>query len=265
MSGEYHELMPISDDLLRHLREHTCLYASFDDSIDADVCRGDRRATMNAAVVRHDSQAGRTGGALVFNARDRAWAEDEFLYAARDNFPYSESTFEGTISLWLCGDPDADLSPEFPVDPFHISRSADGSFYLDLTRPNDWRYGSPRKLRFGYYNDSPEQNMFVGGHLIVAGELGWSDRRWHHVAATWRNANSGSANGSAALYIDGRLRGTMEGYEHRLTWDLDNLEIGLGQRFVGKIDELLILDTALTADEVGSLAGLKTKVKNLWR
>jgi len=258
--------MAISDQFARVVRDHTCLCASFDDSIDADVCRGNPQAQMNAAVVRHDLHAGRFGGALVFNARDHGWAEDEFRFMARDNFPYRESAFEGTISLWLNGDPDADLSPEFPVDPFHISRhAADGSFYLDLTKSNDWRYGSPRKLRFGFYNDSPAQNMFVGGHLIVAGELGWSDGRWHHVAATWRNANSGSANGSAALYVDGRLRGTMQGYEHRLTWDLKDLTIGLGQRFVGKIDELLILDAALWPEQIHALYELNEKVKTVWR
>ena len=253
------------NEVIDILREHTCLYASFDDSIDAGISRGDSRATMNADVVRHDPRAGRFGGALVFNARDHAWAEDEFIYAARDNFPYRESSFDGTISMWLNGDPDADLAPKFPVDPFHISRhAADASFYLDLTKPNDWRYGSPRKLRFGFYNDSPEQNMFVGGQLIVAGELGWSDRSWHHVVATWRHANSGQPDGAAALYIDGRPRGTMAGYQHRLTWNLDDIAIGLGQRYVGKIDELLIADVSMSASQVASLYELGKAAKLPW-
>ena len=255
----------MSSELTEVLRNHTCLYASFDDSVDAELSRGDGKAVMNTDVVRREPGAGRFGGALVFNARDHGWAENEFLYAARDNFPYRESSFDGSISLWLRGDPDADLSPQYPVDPFHISRhAADASFYLDLTRPNDWRYGSPRKLRFGFYNDSPEQNMFVGGQLIVAGELGWSDRKWHHVVATWRNANSGQADGSAALYIDGRLRGTMQGYEHRLTWNLDELAIGLGQRYVGKIDELLITEKALSAEQVSALFTLGEPTKAVW-
>lgn len=256
----------MSDEVVEVLRQRTCLYASFDDSIDANFSRGDARAVMNADVVRHDPRGGRFGGALVFAARDHGWAEDEFLYAAKDNFPYRESSFDGTISLWLCGDPDADLAPEFPVDPFHISRhAADASFYLDLTRPNDWRYGSPRKLRFGLYNDSPAQNMFVGGQLIVAGELGWTDRKWHHVVATWRHANSGLADGAAALYVDGLLRGTMEGYEHRLTWSLDELTIGLGQRYVGKIDELLIADLAISAEQVSLLYEFGQAAKIPWK
>lgn len=258
--------MAIDNELAQVLRNRACLFAAFDNSIEADVSRGDPRARINADVARHEPQGGRFGGALAFNARDHAWAEDEFRYAARGNFPYRETPFDGSISLWLKGDPDQDLSPQYPVDPFHVSRHAsDASFYLDLTRPNDWRYGSPRKLRFGFYNDSPQQNMFVGGQLIVAGELNWHDGGWHHLVATWRNANSGQADGSAALYVDGRLRGTMQGYEHRLTWDLDNINIGLGQRYVGKLDELLILDLALSAEQVQALYQQTDALKAAWR
>lgn len=244
----------MSDSLTSLLRDHTCLYASFDAGPDADVCGGNGRATLNADVVRFAADVGRSGGALVFKARDHGWAEDEFTFAARDNFPYRQSSFDGTVSLWLRGDPDADLNDEFPVDPFHISRhAADGSFYLDLTRPNDWRYGSPRKLRFGIYGDSPAQDMFVGGQLLVVGDLGWNDGNWHHVVGTWQNTNSGREDGRAAVYIDGVCRGTMQGYRHQLTWDVDALTIGLGQRYVGAIDELLVLDTCLTDDGISEL------------
>lgn len=238
------------------LREHTCLYASFAASEHADFARGSKQAMLNPAVVRHDPQAGRQGGAVVFSARDHGWAEDEFRFQAKDNFPYAAQGFEGTISLWLRGDPDAELHPDYPVDPFHISRhAADASFYLDLTRPNDWRYGSPRKLRFGFYNDSPARSMFEGGHLLVVGELGWSDGRWHHIVATWRNANSGQSDGYAEVFIDGVRRSWMEGYSHQITWDMSNMTIGLGQRYVGAIDELLILDRSLDAEAVAELYG----------
>ncbi len=246
------------------LRDHTCLYASFDSTVDADVARGDSAASLNADVVRHDSSAGRFGGGLVFAAQNYGWDEDEFTFAARDNFPYGPDSFEGTIALWLKGDPDADLNDEYPVDPFHISRHpADGSFYLDLTRPNDWRYGSPRRLRFGIYGDSPQQDMFVGGQLLVVGDLGWNDGRWHHLVATFSNANSDRPDGQARVYVDGRLRAWMDGYEHRLTWEIDKLKIGLGQRYAGAIDELLILDAALDEDSVGEFYQSEQPVSEL--
>ncbi|MCZ6680669.1 MAG: hypothetical protein O7E52_25845 [Candidatus Poribacteria bacterium] len=156
--------------------------------------------------------------------------------------------------MWLNGDVEADLSDAYPVDPFHISRHpADGSFYLDLTRPNDERYGCPRKLRFGIYGDSPARDRYVGGQLIVVGELGWKSGDWHHLVATWHNVNTGRNDGAAALYIDGVVRGWMAGYLHQLTWDVEALRISLGQRYVGKLDELLILDVALSANEVDAL------------
>ena len=253
----------------RMSRENVCLYASFDAGLSADVSRGNPDPAIHDKLVRHDAEGGRFGGRLVVDARDNAWAEDEILYDGRDNFPYSPpgngAAFDGTIAMWLQGDPDADLNDEFPVDPFHISRhSADASFYLDLTKPNDWRYGSPRRLRFGFYGDSPAQNMFEGGWLLVAGELGWNDREWHQVVATFQNANSGSEDGQAVLYIDGRPRATMTGYRHNLTWDPDAVSIGLGQRYVGSIDELLILDAALSAGAVESLFNSNQPASVAW-
>ncbi len=239
---------------LHDWRDHVCLCASFDTSMDADLSRGDGRATWNSDVVRWDAGAGRFGGSLVFAAAHHGWAEDEFTFPAAGNFPYGQQDFSGTISLWLSGDPDAELAADVPVDPFHISRhSADGSFYLDLTRPDDDRYGSPRKLRFGLYNDSPERSRFVGGQLIVVGELNWRAGDWHHVVATWSHANSGRQDGCANLYIDGVRRGWMTGYRHQLTWDVEQLTIGLGQRYAGRIDELLILDRDLSVEEVAEL------------
>ncbi len=248
----------MSSSLADVARQHTCLYASFDRGMDASFSRGSGAATYQPSVVRCDPSAGRHGGALLFSAAQYGWDEDEFTFPAAGNFPYSAQAFSGTVSLWLNGDPDEDLSPEFPVDPFHISRrSADGSFYLDLTRPNDARYGSPRKLRFGFYNDSPANDRFIGGQLIVVGDLGWRRGEWRHVVATWRNANSGRPDGIAEVYIDGVRRGWMEGYEHRVTWDIDALTIGLGQRYAGGIDEALILDAALDASQVRALHGLQ--------
>ena len=54
------------EELSRVLRDHTCIYASFDRSCDATVSRGDATAMINSEVVRYDPQAGRFGGAIVF-------------------------------------------------------------------------------------------------------------------------------------------------------------------------------------------------------
>jgi hypothetical protein len=251
-------------DLLDALRAHTCFYASYDAGPDADVHRGDGAASLQSSVVAWEPNSGRSGGGLVFSAADYGWDEDECTYAATGNFPYSRDGFSGTVSMWLSCDPDEDLNPEFPVDPFHVSRrAADGSFYVDLTKPNDERYGSPRHLRLGIYNDSEENSRFVAGQLVVVGDLSWRRDQWHHVVATWRGANSGRADGLAEVWIDGVRRGWMEGYEHRVTWDIDELTIGLGQRFSGRIDEVLILETALDGGQIGDLSALSVAIADV--
>jgi hypothetical protein len=237
------------------LREHICLYAAFDRGLDADVARGDGRARVNSRCVRHEPAGGRFGGALWFEAHEPP-EEDEFTFAAAENFPYAASAFDGTISMWMSLNPDEDLDPPTMVDPFHVSRTAsDASYYLDLTRLNDPRYGSPRKLRLGMYPDNPGKEL-ENGQLILVGELHWQRGEWHHVCATWRNSNGGERDTSAHVYIDGRLRGWAEGFTHRFTWDdMGPMTIALGQRYAGGIDDLLILDRALPADEVAALYG----------
>jgi hypothetical protein len=106
------------------------------------------------------------------------------------------------------------------------------------------------------YGDSPERQRHQGGRLIVVGDLGWKRGEWHHVVATWRNVNSGRKDCAAEVYIDGVRRGWMEGFEHRLTWDITERKIGIGQRYAGLVDEVLVLDTALSASQIGTLSGL---------
>ncbi|MCC7261573.1 MAG: hypothetical protein IT369_03530 [Candidatus Latescibacteria bacterium] len=251
-------------DLSTCLRHHTCLYASFDRTVDADFSRGNGTAKYPSRVVRRTLHGGHNGGALQFSAADYGWAEDEFTFPAEGNFPYSQEAFDGTIALWLSCDPEADLAPAYPVDPFHISRHpADGSFYLDFTRPDDERYGSPRKLRLGMYGDSPERQRHVGGRLLVVGDLGWQREEWHHVVATWRNVNSGQKDCAAEIYIDGVRRGWMAGFEHRLTWAIREMKIGIGQRYTGLVDEVLVLDRALSSSQIGTLFGLLRPVGDL--
>jgi len=81
--------------------------------------------------------------------------------------------------------------------------------------------------------------------------------------ATFHNANSGRPDASAAVYIDGQRRGWMQGYEHNLTWNIQDLTIGLGQRYSGAIDEFLILDQTLDADQIQQLYQLPGPASDL--
>jgi len=235
------------------LREHICLYASFEGGFDADIARGERQATVDTTCVRHVPHGGRFGGALWFDAHAPG-EHDEFTFRAAGNFPYHSAAFDGTVALWLSLNPDEDLDPPTMVDPFHISRTAsDASYYLDLTRLHDPRYGSPRKLRLGMYPDNPSKEL-RNGQLLLVGELHWQRGEWHHVCATWQRSNGAEGSTSAHVYIDGIRRGWAEGFTHRLTWEnMEEMTIALGQRYVGGIDEVLILDCALSGEEVEAL------------
>ena len=81
--------------------------------------------------------------------------------------------------------------------------------------------------------------------------------------ATWRNANSGREDGAAELHIDGVLRGWMTGYRHQVTWDIGSMTIGLGQRYSGGIDELLILDASLSQESVTGMFRLPGPVGDM--
>ena len=50
-------------DSIEGRREHITLYASFDEGLDAKVSRGDRTATVEPLVLKHDPDGGRFGGA----------------------------------------------------------------------------------------------------------------------------------------------------------------------------------------------------------
>ena len=94
-------------------------------------------------------------------------------------------------------------------------------------------------------------STFVSATVSTTGTV--ADGLWHHVVGTFQNANSGADDARAALYVDGHLRATMAGYQHTLTWDIESLGSGLGQRYVGASDDLLILDRALSAEAVADL------------
>ena len=47
--------------------------------------------------------------------------------------------------------------------------------------------------------------------------------------------------------------GLIEGFSHKLDWNIEEWEIRVGLGFKGKIDEFFILDRFITEDEVSAL------------
>ena len=64
----------MSSDLSHLLKKHTCLDASFDESMDADVSRGSGKASAQPAAVHHDAN-----GSFYL---DLTWPNNEQIWIA---------------------------------------------------------------------------------------------------------------------------------------------------------------------------------------
>ena len=78
--------------------------------------------------------------------------------------------------------------------------------------------------------------------------------KWTHVAITFDRFNTGQPDGEARLYLDGRPQGTVSGRNQVYTWDPDQAVIFLGLGYAGLMDDLMVFDRPLSAEEVEQLA-----------
>jgi hypothetical protein len=81
------------------------------------------------------------------------------------------------------------------------------------------------------------------------------DDAWHHVAAVVREAELPNLHDDVTLYLDGKIAEV-----HRIglldLWPIetgDELEVAIGKRFKGSIDDLRIYARALSDEEIQTL------------
>jgi len=55
----------------------------------------------------------------------------------------------------------------------------------------------------------------------------FSRSKWTHVVFTYDNLNAGKA-GQGKLYIDGKLQGAIQGWDHTLGWEAEKVQLVLG-------------------------------------
>ena len=90
--------------------------------------------------------------------------------------------------------------------------------------------------------------------LLTAKDPGFGKDKWTHIVFTWEGFNNGSKEATAKLYIDGKLNGTLTGWNQQFTWDdSETSRLLLGLLYVGLLDEFSCFDRALTPDEVKSI------------
>lgn len=258
------------------LKESLRLAATFDQGYHADMATGDAHmygaasydpqgegtASMIPEEVSLAPARGVFGQALEFKRKGKP----SIFFQSKDNIAYSNSNWNGTISLWLSLDPETDLAPGY-TDPIQITDAGynDAAFWVDFSNKN------PRSFRMGVYGDvsvwnpkkiGPDENPAFNNRLLPATDRPFKRGRWTHVAVSFSGINS--KKGQATFYINGKSQGSREITEP-FTWELDKSKIYLGLNFIGLMDEVAIFDKALSAEEIQSLyllpEGLNSLIK----
>jgi hypothetical protein len=254
------------------LRAVLTFHASFDAGADADFALGEPRIFTSAAGMSPDVKPGLhrehaklvpagegRGQALRFTDNEKA----TIYFAGKDNMPYERKAWSATISMWLRLDPDADLKPGF-ADPIQITDKTwnDASIFLDFTKDDD-----PRHFRLGVFCDksvwNPESKKLdeipAAEHpFVIVEKTPLSRDRWTHAVITLSGFNRDEETGTACLYLDGKLHGSIEGKRQIFSWDPSKTRIFLGLNYIGDIDDLAIFRRALSPaqiDRLGELGG----------
>lgn len=92
-----------------------------------------------------------------------------------------------------------------------------------------------------------------GGYYYMADDV--HDDAWHHIAAVVRKAELPNLHDDVTLYLDGKIAEI-----HRIglldLWPIETgaeLEVAIGKRFKGSIDDLRIYSRALSDEEIQTL------------
>ena len=221
---------PLSSSSLKGL----LLYFSFDQDEGESVTDQSSRNNRGKVIGAKHTSDGKRGGAYRFDGKSG-------IHVANLNF--SGGVF--SVSSWIR----TDLKPLNPV-------AEDGKIWLSKLDDT----GGPLGLFLGdgrvgtAEGSGPRFLVFNGGSGIVAlkgGKLNFYDGQWHMVTATYEN-------GGQKLYADGILVDSSS-YSGPLPSNPADVVIG-GKSFgpynnpwIGDIDELMIFDRTLSAEEIKAL------------
>ncbi|MFN0056412.1 MAG: family 16 glycoside hydrolase [Planctomycetales bacterium] len=256
------------------LKEALTFHASFDQGLDADYSRGDKRcyvqqgAELVAAVptdeVRLDPAGGRFGAALQFTKKNN------FRPGYKDGgaLGYNDKSWNSSVSVWLRLTPDEDLEPGY-CDPVQIvgDDSKKGFIFLEWSKdetPRFFRYAI-RPL-FHIWNPDNVQWAdipFIKRPMVQVDRAPFSRDAWTHVVFSLENVNDKSRPQIGRMHINGALQGTIENWELTFGWDPARVLLVLGAAYVGRLDDLAVFNRALTDAEVRQLYGLPQGVREL--
>ncbi|MCY2938703.1 MAG: hypothetical protein NTV55_10145 [Planctomycetota bacterium] len=246
-------------------RESLRFHASFDDTGDAVVARGDGRIHTTESLARKEwtpgitrkdvviaKGQGKSGGCLRFGKKS-----PQVICFRGEAMPYLAENWSGTVSFWMRLDPDKDLQPGH-CDPVQITQKAwnDGALWVDFDKdlPRDFRLGVFSDLSFWNPKNVPYDKWPMEKRpMVTVKKPGFSNQAWKHVAFTFQGVNSPDNHpATAALFLDGLPMGSIL-QPLRFSWDLKQTAIMIGIDYIGDLDELMIFDRALSAKEIATL------------
>ncbi len=240
-------------------------HASFDKDADAHRAKGDPRLYSSTSYKLQDQAtpglgaaphvklapgAGRRGsGALRFTAKN----ENAIFFRAAKNVNFQA----GTLSFWLCLNPEKDLAPDY-CDPFQLTDKAynDSAIWVDFTKD-----GKPRQFRLGVFgvlkswealNLGPNKEAAFENRLVVVRKPPFAAEQWTHIAIT--HEGLGTPQGKAALFVNGALMGNSTTLTEPFDWDTKKTTLRLGINYVGLFDDLMVFNRPLSATEIQGLA-----------
>lgn len=253
------------------LRPRLLLHASFDRGLDADLAAGDKtlhggkssshlkdtRPGLPAGdAVTLVSTGGVTGGALKFNKKAGA----AIFYKGPANIDYApKQEWNLTVSYWLKGDPNKDLEPGY-CDPLQLvgQTSNDGFIFCEFSKDH-----TPRHFRLAVRPilnlwDPEKKGWEAAGAdnrpSVEIQSYPFSPEKWTHICFTLEKLNTGKADGSGKLYLNGVPQGAIKRRELTLQWEADKTALKLGAAYVGLMDDVAVFRGVLSAEQIQKIA-----------
>ena len=240
-------------------------HASFDGSGDAKIAQGDGKIYTVESMARKEwtpgisrpdvsiaKGQGKQGDCLRFGKKS-----PQVICFKGEAMPYQSKDWSGTVSFWMRLDPDKDLEPGY-CDPIQITEKAwnDAALFVDFDKdlPRDFRLGVFSDLRFWNPENVVWEKWPVDKRPMVTVKMpSFSRESWKHVAFTFQGINAADDQpATATLYLDGKSMGSLQ-QPLKFSWDPKKAAIMLGLEYIGDLDELMIFDRALSADEISFL------------
>jgi hypothetical protein len=244
------------------------LYASYDESLEADFAGGERMLStrsnhpsekgkfvfakgFDGKVFRIAKSKGVAGGCL--HATDVLPDNGRVFYPAPKNLAYQKGGWGGAVSVWIDTDPNKLLKTPF-CDPIQITQrgALNGGIWFDFNN------AKPRDLRLGVFPAVPEGQKPMtesdpNAPMVRVPKIDFKAGTWHHVVLNWKNFDTGKPDAHAALYIDGKHIGDVKDRAIAMGWELDKAGIYVAVSYIGLLDELAVFNRPLTTAEIATL------------